>query len=146
MSLIKEFEKEEEDDSCGGNTAEEVEDRLTIIVSGLKSTTTRDTVFYYFENARRSGGGDVLNLDYNDQGDAVVTFQEVKGTYFEITLLKVFQVVPIPYRSLKELGVLCNCGAATLRPCDKPYNVQTTTQFIRRIHRNSFTRSLDRYH
>ena len=99
MSLIKEFEKEEEDDSCGENTAEEVEDRFTIIVSGLKSTTTRDTVFYYFENARRSGGGDVLNLDYNDQGDAVVTFQEVKGTYFEITQLKVFQVVPIPYRS-----------------------------------------------
>lgn len=87
MSLIKEFEKEEEDHSIEENT-EEVEDKLTIIVSGLKSTTTKDTVLYYFENSRRSGGGEVLNVDFNEQGDAVVTFQEVKGTYFEITLLE----------------------------------------------------------
>ena len=86
MSLIKEFEKEEEDDSFEENT-EEVEDKLTIIVSGLKSSTTRDTVWYYFENSRRSGGGEVLDVVHK-QGEAVVTFQEVKGTYFEITLLK----------------------------------------------------------
>ena len=86
MSLIKEFEKEEEDHSIEENT-EEVEDKLTIIVSGLRSTTTKDTVLYYFQNSRRSGGGEVLNVDFNEQGDAVVTFQEVKGTYFEITLL-----------------------------------------------------------
>ena len=64
-----------------------MEDKLTIIVSGLRSTTTKDTVLYYFQNSRRSGGGEVLNVDFNEQGDAVVTFQEVKGTYFEITLL-----------------------------------------------------------
>ena len=87
MSLIKEFEKEEEDHSIEENT-EEVEDNLTIIVSGLKSTTTKDTVLYYFENSRRSGGGEVLNVDFKEQGDAVVTFQEVKGTYFEIMLLE----------------------------------------------------------
>ena len=79
MSLIKEFEKEEEDYSIEENT-EEVEDKLTIIVSGLRSTTTKDTVFDYFENSRRSGGGEVLNVDFNEQADAVVTFQEVKGT------------------------------------------------------------------
>ena len=87
MSLIKELEKEEEDHSIEENT-EEVEDKLTIIVSGLKSTTTKDTVLYYFENSRRSGGGEVLNVDFNQHGDAVVTFQEVKGTYFEITLFE----------------------------------------------------------
>ena len=100
MSLIKEFEKEEEDHSIEENT-EEVEDKLTIIVSGLRSTTTKDTVFDYFENSRRSGGGEVLNVDFNKQADAVVTFQEVKGTYFEITLLD--KVVPVPYRSEKQL-------------------------------------------
>ncbi|KAK2554340.1 Protein mono-ADP-ribosyltransferase PARP14 [Acropora cervicornis] len=79
VSLIKEFEKEEEDHSIEENT-EEVEDNLTIIVSGLKSTTTKDTVLYYFENSRRSGGGEVLNVDFKEQGDAVVTFQEVKDS------------------------------------------------------------------
>ena len=87
MSLIKESEKEEEGDSFKENT-EEVEDKLTIIVSGLKSTTTKDFVLYYFENSPRSGGGEVLNIDFNDQGDAVVTFQEVKGICFEIIILE----------------------------------------------------------
>ena len=87
MSLIKQFGKEEEDHNIEENT-DELEDKLTIIVSGLKSTTTKDIVWYYFENPRRSGGGEVLNVDFNEQGDAVVTFQEVKGTYFEITLLE----------------------------------------------------------
>ncbi|XP_015766538.1 PREDICTED: uncharacterized protein LOC107345350 [Acropora digitifera] len=77
VSLIKEFEKEEEDHSIEENT-EEVEDKLTVIVSGLRSTTTKDTVFDYFENSRSSGGGEVLNVDFNEQADAVVTFQEVK--------------------------------------------------------------------
>ena len=90
MSLIKEFEKEEEDHSIEENTEEE-EDKLTIIVSGLKSTTAKDTVLFYFENSRRSGGGEVINVDFNEQGDAVVTFQEVKGTYFEITLINNIQ-------------------------------------------------------
>ena len=87
MSLITEFEKEEEDDSSEENT-EEVEDKPTIIVTGLKSTTTKDTVLYHFENSRRSGGGEVLDIYFDNQGDAVVTFQEVKGTYFEIILLE----------------------------------------------------------
>ena len=92
MSLIKEFEKEEEDHSIEENT-EEVEDKLTIIVSGLKSTTTKDTVLFYFENSRRSGGGEVLNVDFNEQGDAVVTFQEVKGIYYEITILLILLIL-----------------------------------------------------
>ena len=87
MFLIKEFDQEEEDHSFEENT-EEVEDKLTIIVSGLKSTTTKDTVLYYFENSRRSGGGEVFNIDFNDEGDVVVTFEEVKGTYFEIIILE----------------------------------------------------------
>ena len=76
------------DHSFQENTEEE-EDKLTIIVSGLKPTAqAKETVWYYFENSRRSGGGEVLNVDFNEQGDAVVTFQEVKGIYYEITILR----------------------------------------------------------
>ena len=84
MSLIKEFEKEEMDHSFQENTEEE-EDKVTIIVSGLKPTAqAKETVWYYFENSRRSGGGEVLNVDFNEQGDAVVTFQAVKGIYLSL--------------------------------------------------------------
>lgn len=36
----------------------------------------------YFENHKRSGGGKVLSIEYNDEGEAVVTFAEpVKGEF-----------------------------------------------------------------
>lgn len=35
----------------------------------------------YFENSRRSGGGEVYNVDYNDNGEPVLTFLEVKGMF-----------------------------------------------------------------
>ena len=67
-------ENGEEGDNCNE------EDSITIIVSGILSNTTEDAVVNYFENARRSGGGEVTNVEYNDEGEALITFLEVKGT------------------------------------------------------------------
>ena len=50
---------------------------ITIVVSG--DLPSEDALLNYFENARRSGGGEVLNMDYNDEGDVAITFAEVKG-------------------------------------------------------------------
>ena len=59
---------------------DELEDGITIIVSGISPSITEDHMSNYFENARRSGGGEVSNIKYNDGGDAVIKFLEVKGT------------------------------------------------------------------
>lgn len=53
------------------------ETEVIIIASGI--LPSKDALQDYFENERRSGGGQVLSIDYNDEGDAVVTFAEVKG-------------------------------------------------------------------
>ena len=85
MSLIEEFVLKEKDDSFEEN-ADELEDAdLTIIVSGLSPSVTEDSVYYYFENSGRSGGGEVLNVDFTDidNGEAMVTFKEVSGTYYK---------------------------------------------------------------
>ena len=66
-----EFDENEDLDKEGG---------ITIIASGILSSTSKDTVILYFENSRRSGGGDVFDVHYNDKGEAVITFSEVKGT------------------------------------------------------------------
>ena len=66
-----EFDENEDLDKEGG---------ITIIASGILSSTSKDTVILYFENSRRSGGGDVFDVHYNDKGEVVITFSEVKGT------------------------------------------------------------------
>ena len=66
-----EFDENEDLDKEGG---------ITIIASGILSSTSKDTVILYFENSRRSGGGDVFDAHYNDKGEVVITFSEVKGT------------------------------------------------------------------
>ena len=78
VSLIEELEDENPDDF--EENEEELEEGITIIVSGISPSTTEDAVCNYFENARRSGGGRVYTIDYNDDGDAVIKFLEVKGT------------------------------------------------------------------
>lgn len=50
---------------------------ITIVVSG--DLPSEDALRNYFENARRSGGGEVLNMDYNDEGGVAITIAEVKG-------------------------------------------------------------------
>ena len=73
----------EEDESAvefDENEDLEKEGGITIIASGILSSTSKDTVIFYFENSRRSGGGDVFDVHYNDKGEVVITFSEVKGT------------------------------------------------------------------
>lgn len=67
QSLVLNAEQPESDDEAS----------ITIVVSG--DLPSEDALLNYFENARRSGGGEVLNMDYNDEGDVAITFAEVKG-------------------------------------------------------------------
>ena len=67
QSLVQKAEQPESDDEAS----------ITIVVSG--DLPSEDALLNYFENARRSGGGEVLNMDYNDEGDVAITFAEVKG-------------------------------------------------------------------
>lgn len=67
QSLVLNAEQPESDDEAS----------MTIVVSG--DLPSEDALLNYFENARRSGGGEVLNMDYNDEGDVAITFAEVKG-------------------------------------------------------------------
>ena len=70
----------EEEDDAPLDTEDETsveEANITIIVSG--TLPSEDALWNYFENERRSGGGEVLKMDYTDEGDAVITFAEVKG-------------------------------------------------------------------
>ncbi|PFX27306.1 Tripartite motif-containing protein 3 [Stylophora pistillata] len=74
------FEEEEESavDSGENGEDEEEEDGITIIVSGIMPSTSEDAVIFYFENSRRSGGGDVSEIHFNEKGEAIITFSEVK--------------------------------------------------------------------
>ena len=55
---------------------------ITIIASGMAPSTMKDAVRNYFENSRRSGGGEVCDLSFTDDGDALITFSEVEGNRF----------------------------------------------------------------
>ena len=68
------------DENKGEDEDLDKESGITIVASGILSSTSKDTVILYFENSRRSGGGDVFDVHYNDKGEAVITFSEVKGT------------------------------------------------------------------
>lgn len=67
QNLVLNAERPESDDEAS----------ITIVVSG--DLPSEDALLNYFENARRSGGGEVLNMDYNDEGDVAIKFAEVKG-------------------------------------------------------------------
>ena len=67
QSVVQNAEQPESDDEAS----------ITIVVSG--DLPSDDELLNYFENARRSGGGEVLNMDYNDEGYVAITFAEVKG-------------------------------------------------------------------
>ena len=74
QSLVQNAEQPESDDEAS----------ITIVVSG--DLPSEDALLNYFENARRSGGGEVLNIDYNDDGYVAITFAKVKGIYLFIYL------------------------------------------------------------
>ena len=67
QSLVQNAEQPESDDEAS----------IAIVVSG--DLPSEDALLNYFENAWRSGGGEVLNMEYNDEGDVAITFAEVKG-------------------------------------------------------------------
>ena len=78
LSLDVSLLEEEEDAPLDTEDEQSVEEeKITIIVSG--TLPSKDALWNYFENERRSGGGEVLEMDYTDKGDAVITFAEVKG-------------------------------------------------------------------
>ena len=50
-----------------------------ILVTGLPEGTTETELTIYFQSARDSGGGDVRDIQI-DGNQAVITFENVKGT------------------------------------------------------------------
>ena len=82
VSLYEEPEDENHDDFDENKVEEDGsmdENDIIIIVSGILPSTSKDAVVNYFENSRRSGGGETSNIDYTDNGEAIITFVEVKG-------------------------------------------------------------------
>ena len=75
---------EETEDGCHDNFDENTVGKdgsndIIIIVRGILPSTSEDAVVNYFENTRRSGGGKICNIDYTEDGEAIITFLEVKG-------------------------------------------------------------------
>ncbi|KAL9974244.1 hypothetical protein ACROYT_G011259 [Oculina patagonica] len=60
--------KEKEDSSDQTN--------ITIVVSGI--LPSQEALSDYFENKRKSGGGEISEMVFNDEGNAVISFAEVK--------------------------------------------------------------------
>ena len=82
VSLLEEFEDENPDDFDEKPVAEDGcsdENDIIIAVSDILPSTSEDAVVNYFENSRRSGGGEISNIHYTDDGEAIITFVEVKG-------------------------------------------------------------------
>lgn len=72
-------EKETKDEKGGYSSHEESVSRV-VEISGLSVQTTKDAVCNYFENTRRSGGGDIENVELQEEsGVAVVTFVRSEG-------------------------------------------------------------------
>ena len=53
-------------------------ERSRILVSGFPDGTTESELTVYFQSKRSSGGGDVERIEF-DGGQAMVTFEDVKG-------------------------------------------------------------------
>lgn len=51
-----------------------------ILVTGLPKGTTKSDLIIYFQSERESGGGDVRKIEIEGK-QAIVTFEDVKGTY-----------------------------------------------------------------
>ena len=53
--------------------------KVTAIPPGVSS----DYITFFFENKRKSGGGDIDDLDYDEESQtAIITFEEEDGWYF----------------------------------------------------------------
>ena len=71
------LEVEENEFADAAEDKSDEEDNISIFVSG--TLPSEDALWNYFENERRSGGGEVLELVYTDEGNALITFAGVKG-------------------------------------------------------------------
>ena len=59
----------------------------TIQITGLTAQSTEDSIRNYFENGRRSGGGEVEAVTFQpDENVALVTFKDVEGELFTVSL------------------------------------------------------------
>ena len=59
----------------------------TIQITGLTAQSTEDSIRNYFENERRSGGGEVEAVTFQpDENVALVTFKDVEGELFTVSL------------------------------------------------------------
>lgn len=51
-----------------------------IKVSNIPTGSSEDAIRFFFENKRKSGGGDINDLDYDeDSHTAIITFEEGGG-------------------------------------------------------------------
>ena len=59
----------------------------TIQITGLTAQSTEDSIRNYFENERRSGGGEVEAVTFRpEENMALVTFKDVEGEFFTVSL------------------------------------------------------------
>ena len=85
VSFVEERQDELANNYENNNTI--LDGSIAIIVSGISSPITNDSVRYYFENSRRSGGGAISDIFFAEDGDAWITFHEVKGTSPKCSIL-----------------------------------------------------------
>ena len=71
-------EEEEEGEVLTNPDFAESDDQENITINVSGNLPSKEALSLYFENQRRSGGGEVLNMECNDDG-VVITFAEVKG-------------------------------------------------------------------
>ncbi|KAJ8316973.1 hypothetical protein KUTeg_004877 [Tegillarca granosa] len=95
---------ENSEDEEGGEIEGEVTPTLNKVeVRGVKQGTTDDTVLYYFENKKRSGGGDIQNMEREDNV-IYITFEDEdviervmeKEHKIDGALLQVSRYIPAP--------------------------------------------------
>ena len=104
--LFEEFEDENPDDfdeNTEGEDSGADENDIIIIVSGILPSTSQDAIVNYFENSRRSGGGEVSKVHYTDDGEAIISFFEVKGMCYSVAEM-VFPGFPCSYN---KYGLCC---------------------------------------
>lgn len=84
--MFEEFEDDFDESTVAEDGCTDEND-IIITVSDILPSTSNDAVLNYFENSRRSGGGEISNIHYTDDGEAIITFVEVKGMFDDASCL-----------------------------------------------------------
>ncbi|XP_076105627.1 uncharacterized protein LOC143073756 [Mytilus galloprovincialis] len=79
------------------DTVDDVEQSIKMIkVSNIPTGSSEDSIRFFFENRRKSGGGDIEDLDYDeDSHSAIITFEE------EDVVERVISRIPLLFEKLK---------------------------------------------